>query len=79
MGLNRREQGIGLLELMLSLAVIAILLVMATRFFGVTHRAQAVNHATKEVTVVLAGMQHWRGVLPLAPQQILCCSRGVRC
>ena len=58
------ERGIGLLELMLSLAVIAILLVMATRFFGVTHRAQVLNHASKDMAFILASIQNWQGAHP---------------
>jgi type II secretory pathway pseudopilin PulG len=58
--LKRSPRGIGLLELMLSLAVIAILLVMATRFFGVTHRAQELNHAAKDVAFVMAGVHNWQ-------------------
>ena len=53
-------RGIGLLELMLSLAVIAILLVMATRFFGVTQRAQELNHAAKDVAFMMAGVHNWQ-------------------
>ena len=36
-------KGIGLLELMLSLAIIAILLVMATRYYSATTRSQRVD------------------------------------
>lgn len=36
-------KGIGLLELMLSLAIIAILLVMATRYYGATTKSQRVD------------------------------------
>ncbi len=36
-------RGIGLLELMLSLAIIAILLVMATRYYGSTVKSQRVD------------------------------------
>ena len=58
---KRSSRGIGLLELMLSLAVIAVLLVMATRFFGVTHRAEELNHAAKDVAFMLASLHQWQG------------------
>ena len=57
---KRSPRGIGLLELMLSLAVIAILLVMATRFFGVTTALQELNHAAKDVAFVMAGVHNWQ-------------------
>lgn len=54
------QKGIGLLELMLSLAIIALLLVMATKYFGLAHRAQTLNHASKDTTFLMASIQNWR-------------------
>lgn len=53
------QRGIGLLELMLSLAIIAILLVSATRYYLVTRTAEQVNDAAEMVTSVFAGGQTW--------------------
>ena len=40
---NEKQEGIGLLELMLSLAVIAMLLIMATRYYATAHMGEQVN------------------------------------
>lgn len=40
-----KQRGIGLLELMLSLSIIAILLVMATRYFVMANESQKINNA----------------------------------
>ncbi len=55
-----KQRGIGLLELMLALAIIAILLVMATRYFLTTSRNEQVNRATNQVGVIVAGVQNWK-------------------
>lgn len=49
---NRR--GIGLLELMLSLAIIAILLVMATRYFTQARRGQQIAAAIQQIQGISA-------------------------
>jgi type II secretory pathway pseudopilin PulG len=46
------EKGIGLLELMLALAIIAILIVMATRYFSKASDNQKINLALQEVTEI---------------------------
>ena len=43
MMMMKKIRGIGLLELMLSLAIIAILLVMATRYYSATTKSQRVD------------------------------------
>lgn len=55
-----RQAGIGLLGLMLALAVIALLLLMATRYYAITHRSQELNSATSDVSFLLAGIQTFR-------------------
>lgn len=42
-------RGIGLLELMLSLAIIAILLVMATRYFGMASKSQKIDDSIQMI------------------------------
>lgn len=46
------QKGIGLLELMLSLAIIAILLIMATRYFNSARSSQKVNETVNLVQVI---------------------------
>jgi Tfp pilus assembly protein PilE len=48
----RKVTGIGLLELMLSLAIIAILLLVATRYYESTRTSQQVNEALEMVIAV---------------------------
>jgi competence protein ComGC len=54
-----REKGIGLLELMLSLSIIAILLVMATRYFMVANESQKLNNAVSEVNGIAGGAANY--------------------
>lgn len=56
-----RQAGIGLLELMLSLAIIAILLVMATRYYGIASRSQRVNQGVAQVGSLEGAVATWRG------------------
>ncbi len=56
----KKERGIGLLELMLALAIIAILLVMATRYFLVTSRSEQVNRMTSQIKSVDAAASKWK-------------------
>lgn len=51
---RNKQRGISLLEVMLSLSIIAIILVMATRYFFTAAESQRVNQAKAEVTSVLA-------------------------
>lgn len=58
------QRGIGLLELMLSLAIIAVLLVMATRYFIVTSRSQQVNQASTQIGALQGAISNWKGANP---------------
>lgn len=51
---RKKQRGISLLEVMLSLSIIAIILVMATRYFFTASESQRVNQAKAQVTAVLA-------------------------
>ncbi len=62
--IRKNQNGIGLLELMLSLGIIAILLVMATRYFVVTSRNEKVNRAVSQINSVIAGVGNWKGSKP---------------
>jgi prepilin-type N-terminal cleavage/methylation domain-containing protein len=55
----QHHRGISLLELMLSLAIIAILLVTATRYYNMTRSSQHVNEAAQMITAVYAAAQSW--------------------
>ncbi len=61
---NRKNKGIGLLELMLSLAIIAILLIMATRYYLVTSRSQKTDEGVALVNALIAGAEDYRGDRP---------------
>lgn len=55
----RNQRGIGLLELMLSLAIIAILLIMATRYFTAANTNQQVNNAVDMFSGVRASVNSY--------------------
>lgn len=54
-----KQRGIGLLELMLSLAIIAILLVMATRYYVITSRSQQANQAVEFVNAMISAARNY--------------------
>ena len=54
-----KQRGIGLLELMLSLAIISVLLVMATRYYRTTKQNQQVNDAIAQVQAMVAASENW--------------------
>lgn len=56
---KRKIRGISLLELMLSLAIIAILLVMATRYFSSVRSEQQVDETVKMVQQVTGAADNW--------------------
>lgn len=56
---KRRQRGIGLLELMLSLAIISVLLVMATRYYKSARQNQQVNDAISLVEAIIAASENW--------------------
>lgn len=57
--LYNRQRGIGLLELMLSLAIIAILLVMATRYFTSARQGQQVAAAVSLVNAITSAASNY--------------------
>lgn len=59
MKFKQSQRGIGLLELMLSLAIIAILLVMATRYFASARQGQEVASAISTIQAVSAASQSY--------------------
>ena len=55
----KKNKGISLLELILSLAVIAIILVMATRFYSLVHSEQQLNDATGMIQSIRSAGERW--------------------
>lgn len=53
---NKRQRGISLLEVMLSLAIIAVILTMAARYFGVVTRDSQLNQTIQLVGEVSQGV-----------------------
>jgi type II secretory pathway pseudopilin PulG len=54
-----RQRGIGLLELMLSLAIIALLLIMATRYYAGTKRSKEITEVVSLVNAIRAGASNY--------------------
>lgn len=59
-----RQSGISLLEVLLSLSIIAIILVMATRYFFVANNNDKVNMVRQEVGSVIAAVNAWKNQNP---------------
>jgi type II secretory pathway pseudopilin PulG len=64
--LNRsnKQAGISLLEVMLSLSIIAIILVMATRYFFVANNNSNVNKLRGEIATIVSALQNYRNQHP---------------
>jgi hypothetical protein len=56
-----KQCGIGLLELMLSLSIIAILLIMATRYYLVTSYSQRLTQISEEISQIQGAAYSWKG------------------
>ncbi|MFU8797384.1 MAG: prepilin-type N-terminal cleavage/methylation domain-containing protein [Gammaproteobacteria bacterium] len=54
-----RTRGIGLLELMLSLAIIALLLIMATRYYSSAKRSKEITEAMSLIQAIRAGANNY--------------------
>jgi len=59
MKFKKSTRAIGLLELMLSLAIIAVLLIMATRYYSSASGTQKVQSATDMVNAIKAGVANY--------------------
>ncbi len=59
-----KQRGIGLLELMLSLAIIALLLVMATRYYSAAHGSEQLNAAVEALHAIYAAAETYEANNP---------------
>jgi competence protein ComGC len=62
--LNRKQQGLGFLELILSIAIIVIILIMATRYYILASTAEKMKAAVTEVNIVTTALQQWQTKQP---------------
>lgn len=56
----RKQKGISLLEVLLSLSIISIILVMATRYFFVANRNDKVNTVRQQVGSLISAIESWK-------------------
>lgn len=61
---TRWQKGISLLEVLLSLSIIAIILVMATRYFFVANNNDKINVVRQEVGSLVAAINAWKNQNP---------------
>ena len=59
-----KQLGISLLEVMLSLSIIAIILVMATKYFFVANRSDKINTVRQQIGEVIAAIESWKSEHP---------------
>lgn len=59
-----RQRGISLLEVLLSLTIIAIILVMATRYFFLATNNDRINMAREQIGSVVAAIHGWKNQNP---------------
>lgn len=59
MKIKKSINGISLLELMLALAIIAVLLVMATRYFNLARNIQQTNEAENMLQTTMNAVDNW--------------------
>lgn len=56
---NFKQRGIGLLELMLGMTIIAIMIILATRYYQSAKRSQLVNQAVQDINSLRAAAVTW--------------------
>lgn len=59
-----KQSGISLLEVLLSLSIIAVILVMATRYFFVASNNEKINTARQQIGEVVAAVHSWKSENP---------------
>lgn len=62
---KRKQSGISLLEVLLSLSIISIILVMATRYFFIATESNRINLVRQQVGSVIAAISSWKNQNPV--------------
>lgn len=57
---KRDEGGFTLIELAFVVGIIALIIILVLRFYTQTKRAHDVNHATEDMTFIMAGIKDWK-------------------
>ena len=57
---SKPQRGISLLEALLSLGIIAIILVIATKYFFITNRDNKVNTVRHQIGEVISAIESWK-------------------
>lgn len=60
----RRNKGVTMLEMLLVLSIIAVLLVLATRYYMSTSYSQKVNQLQAQITAIQAAASNWKNGCP---------------
>ena len=60
--LSKHQRGISLLEVMLSLSIIAIILVMATRYFFTANNTSRINESVQQINGLVGALNSYRSV-----------------
>ncbi len=60
--MSKKQWGISLLEVLLSLSIIAIILVLATRYFFVAANNNKLNTAISQVGGLVAAAHNWKSI-----------------
>ncbi|QLH43968.1 MAG: prepilin-type N-terminal cleavage/methylation domain-containing protein [Coxiellaceae bacterium] len=55
----KSRKGIGLLELMLSLAIISVIIIMATRYYDMAHLSRRVNDTVSMIQTLRSASERW--------------------
>lgn len=63
-GCRKQQEGISLLEVLLSLGIIAIILVMATKYFFVANRNDKVNIVRQQIGAIISAVESWKAEQP---------------
>lgn len=61
---KKNQKGISLLEVLLSLGIIAIILVMATKYFFIADRNDKINTVRQQIGEVISAIESWKAEHP---------------
>ena len=60
--MKKKQQGVTLLEVLLSLVIIALMILLATRYYLSTNSSRQVNTASKMMVTSINAIDHWRWI-----------------